>query len=72
MKDYILSLINQMIEEKQNNNIFPTHVITNDLYKRIMENAKNTLNQLYKEDKIQVGKTVNDTYITISKDNENK
>lgn len=67
MEDYILFLIKQMIEDKEQNNIFPTHVMTNDLYRKIIENTKNTLNQLYKENKIQVGKTINDSYITLSK-----
>lgn len=61
--DKIAELINIRIESK----ISPYHIEDRDLYNAIIADVKPFLNELYRENKIEVGKTLNGHYINTKK-----
>lgn len=63
MNDYLLALIKKLIDEKKQKGEVPLNIIANDLYKEVLAETKHTLNKLYADKKIRVGKTINDLYI---------
>ena len=64
--DYLLSLIKKLLSEKEAKGIAPLNILANDLYKEVLADTKHTLNKLYVDKKINVGKTLNDLYITLN------
>lgn len=67
----ILEIIKELEEEKRQNKITPSHALFIPLRNRALQlgisndSIANQLNDLYKQGKIKVGKTINDKFITI-------
>jgi hypothetical protein len=62
----ILQKIKEIEEEKEKNGIFPTHTTLIDLIKSLPLSSaeiRNELNKLFIENKIRVGRTINDNWI---------
>lgn len=66
----LLELIKQMEDEKKQNKISPSHALFIPLKNMALElgmsndQITDQLNELYKQGKIKVGKTINDKFIT--------
>lgn len=63
----LLELIKQMEEERIEAKITPSHITYTSLLNRSgmkREELSSELNKLYKDGAIEVGKTINDKYIT--------
>ena len=65
MNDYLLSLIKKLLDEKEVKGISPLNILANDLYKEVLADTKHALNKLYADKKINVGRALNDLYITL-------
>ena len=67
----ILKIINQISSEKKARNIEPTHALFKDVFDRATiegiaaDEIRNGLNELFINGEIEVGRTINDKYITI-------
>lgn len=58
-KESILGLIKKLQKEKEDNRIVPTHILEVELFNAINSEIKQAINELYKESKIEVVKTIN-------------
>lgn len=65
MNDYLLSIIEKLLDEKEVKGISPLNILANDLYKEVLADTKQALNKLYADKKINVGRALNDLYITL-------
>lgn len=61
----VLNIIQEMQKEKENKGITPSYVIDADLFNRVNEEIKKTLNELYKKKKIGINQTINNKAIYI-------
>lgn len=61
----VLNIIQEMQKEKEDKGITPSYVIDVDLFNRVNEEVKKTLNELYKEKKIGINQTINNKAIFI-------
>lgn len=59
MKEVILKTLSCLQKEKEDNNIAPSHIVQSELLNAVNSEIKQALNELYKEDKIEVVKTIN-------------
>lgn len=58
-KELILGLIKKLQKEKSDKRIVPTHVLEVELLNTITHTARSILNELYKEGRVKVTRTVN-------------
>ena len=64
-------IINQISNEKKARNIVPTHALLKDVFDRATiegiaaDEIRKGLNELFINGEIEVGRTINDKYITI-------
>lgn len=65
MKEIVFNLIQEMQQAKEEKKIEPTHVLDVDLLNRVNQEVKDALNELYKEDKIGIDRTINNKAIYI-------
>ena len=56
-----------MQKEKEDKGITPSYVIDADLFNRVNEEVKETLNELYKKKKIRINQTINNKAIYIKR-----
>lgn len=61
----VLNIIQEMQKEKEDKGITPPYVIDADLFNRVNQEVKETLNELYKEKKIGINQTINNKAIYI-------
>lgn len=61
----VLNIIQEMQKEKEDKGITPSYVIDADLFNRVNQEVKETLNELYKEKKIGINQTINNKAIYI-------
>lgn len=61
----VLNIIQEMQKEKEDKGIAPSYVIDADLFNRVNQEVKETLNELYKEKKIGINQTINNKAIYI-------
>lgn len=54
-----------MQQDKQVNNVEPSHIIDVDLLNRVNKEVKNALNELYQEGKIGIDRTINNKAIFV-------
>ena len=63
IKEYIKQKLDE-IHDKKKGKVTPDHVILTELNNAVIQDIKDTLNDLYKEGEIKVGNTINGKYIT--------
>jgi hypothetical protein len=61
----ILSIIQDITSAKQEAHTEPSYALERELLDKVTKEAKKELNGLYKEGKIEVGKTLNGKWIKI-------
>lgn len=66
MEEALLEVISRIVEEKKQSGVFPIYALSRDVYNDVAK----TLNKLYSEGKIKVGKTLNDKWIEIVPKND--
>ena len=64
MEEALLQAISEIITDKKQKNLVPSHALKNEVFDKVTE----TLNSLYKQGKINVGETINHKWITINKE----
>lgn len=63
--DDILSIIQDITSAKQEAHTEPSYALEREILDKVIQDTKNELNNLYKEGKIEVGKTLNSKYIKL-------
>ena len=64
-KEYILEMIKKLQKEKKEKRIEPAHIIDIELLNLVVSEARDCLNDLYKEGRIKVTKTINHNAISV-------
>lgn len=59
----ILAEIKSISAKKREKNILPDHVLSSELFSKIIDEAKKELNALCAEGKIRYGKTINEVWL---------
>ena len=59
MKDIVYTTLSNLQKERKKANKEPTHILQTDLFNTINSEIKKAVNELYKESKIEVVKTIN-------------
>ena len=67
MKEIVLEVLNTLQKEREDNNIIPSHILQSDLFNAINSEIKQALNELYKDGKIEVVKTINQNAFKIKR-----
>lgn len=62
MEEALLQAISEIIADKKQKNLVPSHALKNEVFDKVTE----TLNSLYKQGKINVGETINHKWITVN------
>lgn len=63
--NYVKTKLEDIENSKKNKNLEPHHTLFNELMDSIQLDIKKTLNNMYKNKEIKVGRTVNQQYIKI-------
>jgi hypothetical protein len=63
--DDILSIIQDITSAKQEAHTEPSYALEREILDKVIQDTKKELNNLYKEGKIEVGKTLNGKYIKL-------
>lgn len=58
----ILAEIKSISAQKREKNILPDHVLSSELFSKLIDEAKKELNALFQEKKIAYGKTINEIW----------
>ena len=58
----ILAEIKSISTQKREKNILPDHVLSSELFSKIIDEAKKELNTLCREKKVAYGKTINEIW----------
>lgn len=58
----ILAEIKSISAQKREENILPDHVLSSELFSKLIDEAKKELNTLCQEKKIAYGKTINEIW----------
>ena len=58
----ILAEIKSISAKKREENILPDHVLSSELFSKLIDEAKKELNTLFQEKKIAYGKTINEIW----------
>jgi hypothetical protein len=61
----ILSIIQDITSAKQEAHTEPSYALEREILDKVIQDTKKELNNLYKEGKIEVGKTLNNKYIKL-------
>lgn len=64
-KEIVLGLIKKLQKEKKDKRIEPTHVLDVELLNTVTSKVRDCLNDLYKEGRIKVTKTINHNAISV-------
>lgn len=73
MKEIVLQCLQALIKSKKDKNQMPSYILDVELRNSITEIVYQAIRELWKEKKIQVGRTINNNYIEIvTKENKNK
>lgn len=64
-KEIVLGLIKKLQKEKEDKRIEPTHVLDAELLNTVTSKVRDCLNDLYKEGRIKVTKTINHNAISV-------
>lgn len=64
-KETVLGLIKKLQKEKEDKRIEPTHVLDVELLTTVTSKVRDCLNDLYKEGRIKVTKTINHNAISV-------
>jgi hypothetical protein len=64
-KEIVLGLIMKLQKEKEDKRIEPTHVLDVELLNTVTSKVRDCLNDLYKEGRIKVTKTINHNAISV-------
>lgn len=64
-KETVLGLIKKLQKEKEDKRIEPTHVLDVELLNTVTSKVRDCLNDLYKEGRIKVTKTINHNAISV-------
>lgn len=64
-KEIVLGLIKKLQKEKEDKRIEPTHVLDVELLNTVTSKVRDCLNDLYKEGRIKVTKTINHNAISV-------
>lgn len=59
MKEIVYNTLNNLQKEREKANKEPTHILQSELFGAINTEIKKAVNELYKESKIEVEKTIN-------------
>lgn len=59
MKNKVLEIVSRLQKENDEAKIAPNHVLQSTLFNAIIKEAKGAINELYKENKIEVIETIN-------------
>lgn len=59
MKDIVYTTLNTLQKEREKENKEPVHILQTELFNAINSEIKQAINELYKERKIEVVKTIN-------------
>ncbi len=70
MKQIVLESLQAITKAKQTQNKSPDFVLDKELSQAITEKAKQALRELYKERKINLGRTVNNNFIELNNEPE--
>lgn len=62
----ILAEIKSISAKKREENILPDHVLSSELFSKLIDEAKKELNTLFQEKKIAYGKTLNDIWFKVN------
>jgi ATP-dependent Lon protease len=68
MKKIIMEVLQTITQNKKDAKQFPDFVIETELRKEITERTKEALRELWRERKINVGRTINHNYIELITD----
>lgn len=63
---YLEKKIEKLLEERRCKNLIPSAIDSNDLYNVILDDAKTTLNNLFKTGKISTYKSINSLMIKLN------
>lgn len=64
-KETVLGLIMKLQKEKEDKRIEPTHILDVELLNTVTSEVRDYLNDLYKEGRIKVTKTINHNAISV-------
>lgn len=72
MDELILDVIEEIQQDKADQNIMPTHATRNDIVNKLHVRMKESLNRLCQDKILSHGNTMNDIYFKLNNTNENK
>lgn len=67
MKEEVIKIIEEISAKKREARKFPEFVLEMELRKAIKERVLDVLRELYKEEKVDFGRTLNDNFVEIRK-----
>lgn len=59
MKNVVFKILSSLQKEREDRNVTPSHIVQSDLFNAVNNEIKQAINELYKEGKIEVVKTIN-------------
>lgn len=71
MDELLINYIDEIVRNKIESGIVPSHVTYVELNKLLHNEFKESLNRLFKNNQIEVGHTINDKWIKIKKECKN-
>lgn len=59
MKNKVIEIVSRLQKEADEAKVAPNHVLQSTLFNAVIKEVKGTINELYKENKIEVIETIN-------------